>query len=133
VAETPEPPAAAPSGGPVVLSTHTDLVMLEPVRFAEGAATIASGAPTLDEIAKTLAANPAIARVAVDGHADGAEKDPQALSLARAQAVVAELVKKGVDPKRLEARGLGAAKPMHPNDTAEGRAKNRRVEFVIQR
>lgn len=41
------------------------------------------------------------------------------------------LVSKGVDPTRLVARGYGETKPIDSNETAEGRAKNRRVAFTI--
>jgi OOP family OmpA-OmpF porin len=52
------------------------------------------------------------------------------LSEKRAQAVKAWLVKEGIAASRLTTKGLGATKPLKPNDTAEGRAENRRVEFV---
>ena len=54
----------------------------------------------------------------------------QALSEKRAQAVVEEIVKEGVDGKRLSAAGFGQTRPIADNKTAEGKAKNRRVELV---
>ncbi|MGZ6143822.1 MAG: OmpA family protein, partial [Myxococcales bacterium] len=57
-----------------------------------------------------------------------------ALSQARAEAVVGALIKRGVAPGRLQARGFGPSRPLAPNATRAGREKNRRVEFrVLQR
>ena len=52
------------------------------------------------------------------------------LSERRAEAVKAWLVKQGIAGARLSSKGLGQSKPIDTNDTAEGRANNRRVEFV---
>jgi OOP family OmpA-OmpF porin len=52
------------------------------------------------------------------------------LSQRRAQSVVDYLVKKGVSPDRLTAKGYGPDRPIADNDTRVGRAKNRRVQFV---
>ena len=53
------------------------------------------------------------------------------LSKNRAEAVVSYLMKKGIDRTRLEIKYFGATKPATTNDSDEGRAKNRRVEFII--
>jgi len=58
-------------------------------------------------------------------------KDNWELSAARGVSVVKELIKDGVDPKRLKASGRAANKPVASNATAEGRAKNRRVELYF--
>ena len=53
------------------------------------------------------------------------------LSKNRAQAVVAYLVEKGIDKKRLTSIGFGSSKPAYTNETATGRALNRRIEMRI--
>ncbi|HVZ80519.1 MAG TPA: PorV/PorQ family protein [bacterium] len=58
-------------------------------------------------------------------------KDNQELSLARAQAVMDYLIKSGMDRTKLSVVGYGDTKPIAPNNTPEGRAKNRRVELVV--
>ena len=54
-----------------------------------------------------------------------------ALSQARSEAVVGALIRRGVAPDRLVARGFGPNRPVATNDTAAGREKNRRVEFRV--
>ena len=54
-----------------------------------------------------------------------------ALSQGRVQAVVDYLVKAGIEAERLEAKGFGESEPIGDNETSEGRAMNRRVEFEI--
>jgi len=68
----------------------------------------------------------------VEGHTDntGNAISNQSLSEARAKAVCDKLQQMGIDAARLSAVGYGMSKPMDTNDTPEGRAKNRRVEFV---
>jgi outer membrane protein OmpA-like peptidoglycan-associated protein len=72
--------------------------------------------------------------VQVNGHTDNKGKKSANLKLsqARAEAVVSYLVsKKGVDGKRLSAKGFGDEKPIADNATADGRTKNRRVDFTV--
>ncbi len=89
------------------------------------------GFKVLDEVVPVLEQNPDL-KVEVQGHADirGTEEYNRKLSLRRANAVRAYLVKKGVDAERLTVVGYGFSKPAAPNDTKEGMAKNRRVEFM---
>jgi outer membrane protein OmpA-like peptidoglycan-associated protein len=88
--------------------------------------------PTLDEIAKLLKAEPTL-RVLVVGHTDtvGSQQSNQELSLRRAQSVADAVVKgHGIDPKRLQAAGVGFASPVATNRNEQGRAENPRVELV---
>ena len=68
----------------------------------------------------------------VQGHCDNTGSDAvnDPLSQKRAEAIVAALAKQGIDKSRLTAVGKGSHSPIAPNTTDEGRAKNRRVEFV---
>lgn len=73
-------------------------------------------------------------RVTVVGHTDsvGNDANNQALSEARAAAVKSELVAQGLSASRVTSMGRGETQPIASNDTAEGRAKNRRTEIKIQ-
>lgn len=68
----------------------------------------------------------------IDGHtdADGTEESNQKLSQDRAKAIKDALIKFGIREYRLEAKGWGESKPIASNTTAEGKALNRRVEFI---
>jgi len=87
--------------------------------------------PTINQIAKLLKDNPVL-NVSIEGHTDntGTPEHNKSLSQQRAQSVVAELTKSGIDGKRLAAAGWGQQKPIADNITEQGRAKNRRVEIV---
>jgi len=87
--------------------------------------------PTLRSILALLQEDPAL-KFAVEGHTDdqGGPKVNGPLSEKRAAAVKAWLVKQGVAGDRLTSKGLGQSKPIDSNETLEGRANNRRVEFV---
>jgi OmpA-OmpF porin, OOP family len=71
--------------------------------------------------------------IVVVGHAgsEGSDAENQALSTRRAEAVQAYLVGKGVERNRVYAEGKGSKRPVADNKTAEGRAKNRRVEIEV--
>ncbi|RYF74180.1 MAG: OmpA family protein [Comamonadaceae bacterium] len=87
--------------------------------------------PTLDEMVKLMRATPEL-RLQVVGHTDaqGEASHNKDLSQRRSIAVIAALVKAGIDPRRLRTRGAGADEPIAPNDQESGRARNRRVELV---
>ncbi len=89
--------------------------------------------PTLDSIATYLSKQPQ-AMVNISGHTDNTGKEDFNLTLSsqRAEAVAEYLLDKGVNPDRVTFEGLGSALPILPNDTAEGRRKNRRVEILIR-
>lgn len=73
------------------------------------------------------------ASVRIEGHTDdrGSDNLNQALSQRRAEAVRAALVEEGIAASRLTAVGLGKTQPVADNATAEGRARNRRVEIIV--
>jgi len=81
-------------------------------------------------VVRVLKANPNL-RLEVQGHTDatGSLRFNQRLSEQRAKAVAAYFTAHGVDSGRLTAKGYGPSRPAATNDTAEGRAKNRRVEL----
>ena len=86
----------------------------------------------LESFAEYLKENPGI-KIEIQGHTDnvGAAKANEALSANRAYTVKAYLEEKGVDGKRIWAKGYGPNKPIAENTSEEGRAKNRRTEFLI--
>lgn len=105
--------------------------VMDGVNFESGSASLTQESQTiLDIAAETLLAYPAI-RVAVMAHTDN-EGDAAAnmqLSKLRVLSVVRYLIRKGVAANRLKAMAYGESRPIVSNETAEGRAKNRRVEF----
>ncbi len=97
-------------------------------------------AKTIAEMAPVLAPMQT-AHIVVTGYTDNVPIGPelrqqgvtsnQQLSLMRAQTVVQYLISQGVNPNLLTAQGLGEQDPIASNDTAEGRAQNRRVELTL--
>jgi outer membrane protein OmpA-like peptidoglycan-associated protein len=86
---------------------------------------------TLNQIKAVMASDPTL-KFEIDGHTDNTGTSPHnlALSQERADAVKAQLVSMGISADRLTTKGFGDAKPMASNDSPEGKANNRRVEFV---
>ena len=87
---------------------------------------------TLDQVAHALAAQPEL-QIEIQGYTDSVGTDAYNLRLSqrRAEAVKAYLVGRGADASTLTARGYGKANPLVSNDSAENRAMNRRVTFVV--
>jgi outer membrane protein OmpA-like peptidoglycan-associated protein len=83
------------------------------------------------DIAKALKADASL-KLEIGGHtdSDGDAARNVTLSQARADAIKTLLVQQGIDAARLSTKGYGAAKPIAPNDSPEGKANNRRVEFA---
>lgn len=88
----------------------------------------------LQEILSFHKAEPA-QQLLIEGHTDnvGSDKSNRELSLRRARAVIEALAQMGGDARRFKAEGYGAAQPVADNDSAAGRAKNRRVTVRLKR
>jgi outer membrane protein OmpA-like peptidoglycan-associated protein len=88
----------------------------------------------LDKLVKILTDNP-LMEISISGHTDNVGNDAinQTLSANRAKAVVDYLVLKGIVAAHLQQAGYGKTKPVATNDTDDGRALNRRVEFTINK
>ena len=86
----------------------------------------------LNKVVDFLKQNPKIS-VEISGHTDSKGSDEYNLNLSqgRSQSVVDYLISQGIDATHLQAHGYGETKPIDTNDTEEGRANNRRVEFTI--
>lgn len=86
---------------------------------------------TINYVFKMMTDNPSL-NFSVEGHTDSDGEDAlnQKLSEARAKAVSDQLISMGVPGARLKSKGIGESMPMSANDTPEGKANNRRVEFV---
>jgi OmpA-OmpF porin, OOP family len=104
------------------LHFKTDESEILPTSFAE-----------LDYLAAYLVRNPAL-KLEIRGHTDntGSDEHNIVLSKARAEAVRQYLWQKGVKLERMKALGYGSERPVDSNETPEGRARNRRVEFMIR-
>lgn len=94
---------------------------LEPVSMIE-----------LNKLVQLMNDNPSM-KIQINGYTDniGNDADNLLLSQNRSKAVVGYLVSKNIDAKRLSAKGFGEAKPVADNSTDEGRAINRRTEFIV--
>ncbi len=116
--------------------TKTDLgvtLILRDLQFASGSAVLTTGAQgRLAPLASFLAKQPE-ARIQIAGHTDsqGSDSYNQDLSARRAASVGTYLTSTGVDAGRINSIGLGESVPLSSNDTAAGRAINRRVEITI--
>lgn len=87
----------------------------------------------LDEVAKALK-DQGYKQIIVEGHTDsrGKASDNDTLSLKRAESVRTHLVSQGIPSEKIRATGLGSGRSIADNNTAEGRANNRRVEIVVE-
>ncbi|MFN7600292.1 MAG: OmpA family protein [Bacteroidota bacterium] len=98
-----------------------DRTTLKPESFVE-----------LNKVVDFLNQNPKVS-IEIAGHTDakGSDTYNENLSQGRSQSVVDYLVSQGIDRGRLQAHGYGESKPIDSNETEEGRANNRRVEFTV--
>ena len=117
-----------------VFIKENKIVITKKVYFKTAKATIQKRSHgILGEVALILNVHKNIKGVRIEGHTDSRGNDAKNkdLSQRRAEAVLNHLVSKGVNAGRLFAVGYGEEKPIAANKTRGGRAKNRRVEFVI--
>uniref|UniRef100_UPI001CCF63C4 immunoglobulin-like domain-containing protein n=1 Tax=Hyalangium gracile TaxID=394092 RepID=UPI001CCF63C4 len=107
----------------------------ETVHFDYNKATIQPRSyPLLNQVAQVLVEHPEILSVTIEGHTDnrGTDSYNQSLSQRRAESVREYLAKRGVARERMVARGFGESRPVQPNTSEEGRAANRRVDFITR-
>lgn len=131
----PEPAAAAVTPTPPPAAVVEKITLKAGALFDSGKADLKpDGRRELDDLAARLKSVKGIESIQVTGHTDsqGQAAFNQALSERRAEAVKTYLVTKGVDDGRISTRGMGASNPVASNATAEGRARNRRVELEIK-
>lgn len=135
--DTPTATSVDASGCPLPVATQSATVteagtwLYEDIKFDTGSATIKPASfPVLAEIATALKKSPDL-KVEIQGHTDsaGSLAYNNRLSANRAKAVSEYLIDQGVNPDQLTSVGYGPSSPLVSNDTAEGRARNRRVEL----
>jgi outer membrane protein OmpA-like peptidoglycan-associated protein len=108
-------------------------IVLRNVFFETGSAALRQQSMTeLDRLVSLLTENPGL-KIQINGHTDDVGDDTfnQKLSETRAKSVHDYLLSKGISPERLRFKGFGESKPLKSNDTPEGKARNRRTEFVV--
>ena len=119
----------------LVSVTRDRIEIKKQIKFATGSAKIvgAESEKILDEVALALKDNAQIKKIRIEGHTDSVGNDAANLKLSenRANSVMSALIKRNVDPARMEAVGFGETKPIASNSTASGRAENRRTELNI--
>ena len=130
----PRPLYAAAPGAPRVVIRGAVLELNQAIYFETNSdKLLALSYPILDEVARVLREHPDLQRVRIEGHTDnvGTPTYNLMLSQRRAQSVAAYLQRRGVGGQRLLAAGFGQSQPVAENNNEEGRARNRRVAFVI--
>jgi OOP family OmpA-OmpF porin len=127
-------PAAAPVDATVCQQLFSDVLAKGKIRFESGRAVIdPDSAGLLDRLIEIALRCPT-ANIEIAGHTDSDGEDGfnQTLSEKRAQAVIDYLVKAGLPASRFTAVGYGSTQPIASNDTDEGKAQNRRIEFMVR-
>jgi outer membrane protein OmpA-like peptidoglycan-associated protein len=135
--DDPEEPGGDRDGCPDkarVTVRNGKLVIFGKIQFASGSDGILPKSEQLvDEMARALKEHPELKKVEIQGHTDSSGDEFFNLKLGqeRAESVKHALVRRGVAQGRLVPKGYGESNPIAPNITRAGRAKNRRVEFMI--
>ena len=113
---------------------NRDIQIRRKINFATNSAEILpSSEPLLLEIADVIIRHPELTKITIEGHTDNRGSDARntELSQERAASVRTWLMGNGIDGGRLESQGFGPSRPLVPNITPANRARNRRVQFVI--
>jgi outer membrane protein OmpA-like peptidoglycan-associated protein len=133
-AAPPPPPVPVVPKGEAVTLERGKAFILEGVNFERNSSYLTKEAKTtLERAVRALRDNPEV-RVEIVGHTDniGSKKYNDWISLRRADRVKSWLVSKGISATRITTAGVGFSEPIATNDTPEGRAKNRRIEFHVE-
>jgi OOP family OmpA-OmpF porin len=135
--DEPGPKNADPkkNGCPMAVVRGDQIKISEQVKFKTGSAAILKDSDELlGQVGAILKDHTNIHRIRIEGHTDnvGDAAYNKKLSQSRAESVMKWLIKFGIDPTRLTAKGFGKERPIGDNKTAAGRADNRRVEFHIE-
>ena len=127
-------PAAAPVDASVCQQLFSELLAKGTIRFESGRSSLDPDSSGLLDHLTEVALRCPTTNVEVAGHTDtdGDNAANQALSEKRAQAVVDYLVKAGLPAARFTTAGYGSGQPVMANDTDEGKARNRRIEFLVK-
>jgi OmpA-OmpF porin, OOP family len=124
----------ADEGPAKIIVEEGKITILETVRFELNSSNIDPASyGIMNQIALTLRKHREIERIEIGGHTDstGPRDFNIRLSHARARSVRNYLLARGIPPGRLSARGYGPDRPLEDNASEDGRARNRRVEFVV--
>ena len=115
------------------ITTEPEPIILQNIFFESGEATLLSQSDSEILILYGLLVDEPSIKIQITGHTDdvGSESDNLALSQARADAVREALIAKGIDEDRITAVGKGESEPIADNTSEEGRAQNRRTEFLV--
>lgn len=125
-----------PDNSYLIINPETGEILTKSIQFEFGKSTLMPASEViLNKLAGAIHAQPAIKKLSIEGHTDdvGSEGANMALSHARAQTVHRYLLEQGINPARLVYQGYGERHPVADNATEEGRARNRRVEFIIEK
>lgn len=128
----PQPSGAA--GGPTTQGLASDIAALGDIRFSRDAANLTpASSVALDKLAELLRGAPDTTVVEIEGHTDSTGRAAYNLLLSqqRAEAVRLALIQRGVNPARLRGKARGEISPIASNETAAGRALNRRVHLRV--
>ena len=130
----PSDPDPKKNGCPAARIEAGQIKIIQQVKFKTNSATIVESDTILNAVLAIMKEHPEIKKLRIEGHSDntGAAAYNKQLSQKRAASVVKWMSDHGVEKKRLVAKGWGIEKPIDTNNTDEGRANNRRVEFHIE-